>query len=191
MGPSAKLTADVFEERYGDLVAREHGECTTPYTLRKALTERKEPIHVTDGILKVWFAKHRVPDGAVKVSSAEELQEKYGSFPEEFAKEKPSMYKLMRALRERQPPIVASDSILKKWFKNYTNDDILKKRSKKYNKAKPTHKRPLSVLKRPAAAVSRTRFASPAQVEAAKKRIEESRARSNWKLHDITADRQW
>ena len=53
MAPKAKLTAALFQERYGDLVSREHADGATAYTLRVALGKRTPPIVVSDGLLKL------------------------------------------------------------------------------------------------------------------------------------------
>ena len=50
-----KLTAEFFQERYGDLVSEHFSQYTTAHTLRVALSERKPPIIVTDGMLKMWY----------------------------------------------------------------------------------------------------------------------------------------
>ena len=55
MAPKAKLTAAVFQERYGDLVSEHFSQYTTARTLRVALSDRKPPIIVTDGMLKMWY----------------------------------------------------------------------------------------------------------------------------------------
>ena len=55
MAPKVKLTAVVFQERYGDLVSELFSQYTTARTLRVALSERKPPIIVTDGMLKMWY----------------------------------------------------------------------------------------------------------------------------------------
>ena len=55
MAPKVKLTAAVFQERYGDLVSEHFSQYTTAHTLRVALSERKPPIIVTDGMLKMWY----------------------------------------------------------------------------------------------------------------------------------------
>ena len=52
MAPKGKLTATQFQEQYGDLVSREHADCTTPRVLKVALAQRRPPILVTDGIQK-------------------------------------------------------------------------------------------------------------------------------------------
>ena len=78
MAPKVKLTAALFQERYGNLVSEQFARYTTARTLRVALSERKPPIIVTDGMLKIWFANFRLPSDAVTVSSAEELHRRYG-----------------------------------------------------------------------------------------------------------------
>ena len=50
-----KFTAELFQERYGDLVSEHFAQYTTAHTLRVALSERKPPIIVTDGMLKMWY----------------------------------------------------------------------------------------------------------------------------------------
>ena len=92
MAPKSKITAAVFQETYGDLVAGEYPHCTTAYTLRVALANRQPPIVVSDAMLKVWFQTQRIPDGAVKVSSAQELQDKCGDFLGALALQYPTAY---------------------------------------------------------------------------------------------------
>ena len=55
MAPKVKLTAALFQERYGDLVSEHFAQYTTAHTLRVALSERKPPVIVTDGMLKMWY----------------------------------------------------------------------------------------------------------------------------------------
>ena len=73
MAPKSNLTAAVFQERYGELVSREYAQYTTAYKLRVALEQRRPPIKVSDGMLKVWLANTRMPADALQVSSAQEL----------------------------------------------------------------------------------------------------------------------
>ena len=97
MAPKKKLTAALFQELYGDLVSEHFAQHTTAYTLRIALSQRKPPIIVTDGILKLWFAKYRLPSDAVTVSSAEELHTRYGDVLPALAAQNPSGYRLRKA----------------------------------------------------------------------------------------------
>ena len=50
-----KFTAELFQEKYGDVVSAHFAQYTTAHTLRVALSQRKPPIIVTDGMLKVWY----------------------------------------------------------------------------------------------------------------------------------------
>ena len=97
MAPKVKLTAALFHERYGDLVSEHFAQHTTAYTLRIALSQRKPPIIVTDGMLKIWFDKYRLPSDAVTVSSAEELHTRYGDVLPALAAQNPSGYRLRKA----------------------------------------------------------------------------------------------
>ena len=99
MAPKKKLTAALFQELYGDLVSEHFAEYTTARTLRVALSQRKPPIIVTDGMLKHWFAKYRLPSYAVTVSSAEELHTRYGDVLPAIAAQNPTAYRLMKVLK--------------------------------------------------------------------------------------------
>ena len=99
MAPKLKLTAALFHERYGDLVSEHFAQCTTAHTLRIALSQRKPPIIVTDGMLKIWLAKYRLPGDAVTVSSAEELHTRYGDVLLAIAAQNPSPYHLTKVLK--------------------------------------------------------------------------------------------
>ena len=113
---SVRLTAVEFQERYGELVAQEYSECQTARTLQVALGKRRPPIVVSEAMLKIWFANQRIPADAVKVSSAEDLQAKCGSLLNGLAAQYPTSFKLCRVLKERTPPVYASDGVLKNWF---------------------------------------------------------------------------
>ena len=94
-------------------------EYTTARTLRVALSQRKPPIIVTDGMLKIWFAKFRLPSDAVTVSSAEELHRRYGDLLPALAAQNPTAYRLTRVLKARTPPLYVSDAVLKQWLLRY------------------------------------------------------------------------
>ena len=75
----ARLTADALQEKYGEELARPPlSDAKTPRMLMKALLERIPPIVATDGIMKTWFQKYRLPPGAIRISSAAELEATYG-----------------------------------------------------------------------------------------------------------------
>ena len=111
--PKVKLTAALFHELYGNLVSEHCAEYTTARTLRVALSQRKPPTIVTDGMLKIWFAKLRLPSDAVTVSSAEELHRKYGDLLPALAVQNPTAYRLMRVLNGMTPPLYVSEKVLK------------------------------------------------------------------------------
>ena len=119
MAPKKKLTAALFQELYGDLVSEHFAQHTTAYTLRIALSQRQPPIIVTDGMLKLRFAKFRLPSDAVTVSSAEELHRRYGDILPALAAQNPTAYRLMRVLQARTPPLYVSDAVLKQWLLRY------------------------------------------------------------------------
>ena len=100
-------------------MSEQYAQYTTPRTLRVALSQRHPPIIVTDGMLKMWFAKHRLPSDAVTVSSAEELHTRYGDILPALAAQNPTPYRLMRVLKARTPPLYVSDAVLKQWFLRY------------------------------------------------------------------------
>ena len=117
--PKVKLTAALFHELYGNLVSEQFAEYTTARTLRVALSQREPPIIVTDGMLKNWFAKSRLPSDAVTVSSAEELHRRYGDLLPAPAAQNPTAHRLRRVLKARTPPLYVSDAVLKQWLLMY------------------------------------------------------------------------
>ena len=125
MAPKVKLTAELFHERYGELVSEHFAQHTTAYTLRIALSQRKPPIIVTDGMLKLWFAKYRLPADAITVDSLEELHSGYGEVLPALAAQNPTVYRLNRVLKERTPPLYVSEEVLKRWFLRYFDGDLV------------------------------------------------------------------
>ena len=119
MPPQGKLTAALFQEQYGNLVSEHFAQYTTARTLRVALSQRKPPIIVTDGMLKTWFASFRVSSDAVTVSSADELDRTYGDILPALAAQNPTSYRLMRVLKGLTPPLCVSDGVLRQWFLRY------------------------------------------------------------------------
>ncbi len=109
MAPKCKMTALVFQERYGALVEREYGHCTNHRTPKVALAVRKPPIIVSDGLLRVWFEHNRVPSDAVQVSIAAELQDQYGGILCAVSVENCTSYKLQRLLKARSPSVLVSE----------------------------------------------------------------------------------
>ena len=101
------------------LVAEHFAQYTTARTLHVALSERKPPIIVADGMLKIWFAKFSLPSDAVTVSSAEELHRRYGDLLPALAAQNPTAHRLRRVLKARTPPLYVSDAVLTQLLLRY------------------------------------------------------------------------
>ena len=122
--PKAKerMTAAVFERKYGAMVRGKYGDVPTGRRLLAAL--RDDPsfflsAHVTEGVVRSWFANFRMPAGAVKVSSAHELDMLYGDVVAVLAEKHPTAYRLGKALRQRDPPVGAGDDVVRQWLIRY------------------------------------------------------------------------
>ena len=63
--------------KYGEVV-RSFGD-KSAYVMTKSLQQQIPPITATEGILKTWILKYRLPAGAVRVNDADELEVKYGN----------------------------------------------------------------------------------------------------------------
>ena len=61
-------------------------------------------------------------EGAVKITSSVELQEKYGDVVQLLVAEHHTAYRLCKALRNRTPPVSVTDGVAKEWFKRYHSD---------------------------------------------------------------------
>ena len=125
MTPKGKLTAALFQERYGTLVSEYFAQYTSARTLRVALSQFKPPILVTDRMLKFWCSKFRLPSDAVTVSSADELQSKYGDVLASLAAQNPTSRRLTRALKALTPPLYVAEHTLKTWFRMYFDADVI------------------------------------------------------------------
>ena len=124
MAPKEKLTAALLQEWYGNFVSEHFAQRTTAYTLRIALSQRRPPVIVTDGMLKLWFAKYRVPSDAVTVESVEELHTRYGDVLPALAAQNPTAYRLDKVLKGRTPPLHVSEEVLKRWLRRYFYRDL-------------------------------------------------------------------
>ena len=75
----ASLTANQFEKRYGAMCRAEYPDLGV-WALHTALKARQPPIVVSKGALEQWMKRRSIkPADAITVSSADELQEKYGT----------------------------------------------------------------------------------------------------------------
>lgn len=85
----------------------------------KALTSRRPPIRITHAAVKTWFSKYKTNPNQQSIQSATELHEKHAEIVTPLSKEYNTAYKLGAALRKLEPPIFASDGILKSWLMKY------------------------------------------------------------------------
>ena len=63
--------------------------------------------------------KYKVPEGAQTVSSALDLEERYGDTIRHLGLEYPTAYKFCRALREMEIPVCISNSTAQVWLQKY------------------------------------------------------------------------
>jgi len=71
----SSITAEQLQTKYGAELAQQSGGARA---LKNYLTGKYPRLNVSDQALKTWMAKYRLPEGAVRVDSAKELEEKYG-----------------------------------------------------------------------------------------------------------------
>ena len=115
----AAITAQQFEKRYGAMCRAEYPDLGGR-ALVTALAKRQPPIVVSFGVLEQWIKRKSMkPADAITVSSAEELQEKYGALVKGLVVLHPTAYKLCQALRSQSPAVYCSDGIAKQWMKKY------------------------------------------------------------------------
>ena len=115
----AKITEPQFEKRYGSLVRAEYADLNDR-ALLTALAARQPPIVVSRGVLQAWMKRRSIkPADAITVSSADQLQEKYGAVVKSLVVQHPTAYKPCQALKSQTPAIYCSDGIAKGWFKKY------------------------------------------------------------------------
>ena len=113
------LSADAFEQRYGAYVRRHFGWCPTAYKLRAAVSARYPFVKVSEGVLKSWIGKYRIPEGAARVSTVSGMVELLGDELDAYSRSNGSAFKLVRALRGRVPPVYVTDAAARTWFQRY------------------------------------------------------------------------
>ena len=114
------ITAAQFEKRYGNLVRAEYVEYTGYGALCTVLLARQPPIDGPHGVLIQRFKRKNIkPPDAIAVSSADDLQEKYGDFVKGLAPVHATAFKLCKALREQTPAVYCTDGIAKSWFNKF------------------------------------------------------------------------
>ena len=131
----SKATADDFQNKYGDELARAPlNAAKTARMLKKALLQRQPPIDVPEGVLKTWFNKYSANqevsqknDNAPKMT-ADAFQQEYGTELTQPPLSEAKTPRMMRkALLKRQPPVNITDAVCKTWFmKHYKPQNALR-----------------------------------------------------------------
>ena len=98
-------------------------DVTSAIVLRKRLLDRKPSIKVGVAVCRGWLQQYRPIEGAVKIESAEDLEEKYGDLTRQYAVDNPTAYLLCKAYRARTPPVFITDGVAKQWFLKYCGGD--------------------------------------------------------------------
>ena len=116
----SKLTALDLQEQYGDvLTSAPFRDCASPFLLRGALASRDPPVEVSLGVVTMWWTKYKLPEGAVTVTSAQDLEQRFGDSIRHLALEYPTAFKLCKALRSRVPPLCISDMVARVWLQQH------------------------------------------------------------------------
>ena len=77
------------------------------------------PIIISEGILKTWFEKYRLPAGAVKVADAAALQDQCGAILPALAARTSRVSDIMRELKNMTPSVHASHNVITRWLRTY------------------------------------------------------------------------
>ena len=115
----ACITAAQFGKRHGALCRAEYSGYTGYEALRTVLLQRHPQIDVPAGVLRQWLKRSVKPADAITVSSAEDLQEKYGDLVKGLVLVHATAYRLCQAFRLQSPAVYCSDGIAKQWIKKY------------------------------------------------------------------------
>ena len=116
------LSGKQLHDQYGELL-QQPPFCTaaSPYLLHIALSSRSPPIDVSIAAVNTWWKKYKHGQIQLSVSSAKELQEKYGDIAKALAVNNSSGYLLVKALRDGEPAVYISDGVARQWLKLYFN----------------------------------------------------------------------
>ena len=105
-------------------------DAASPYFLHKALVEREPPVNVTYSSVKEWWKQYR--EGLVEGASvgdsrmtALRFEEQYGERVRPLVPSNRTAYKLARAMATLNPPVFASDGVLKQWIHKYSGCDFV------------------------------------------------------------------
>ena len=113
-----------LQSRYGSILSQPPlSDVTSAIVLRKTLRERKPSIQVGIAVCRLWLQQYRPIEGAVRVKTAAELEEKYGEWTRQYAIDNATAYLLCKAYRQRTPPVYVTDEVAKRWFLKYYGGD--------------------------------------------------------------------
>ena len=116
------LSAQQLHQQYGELLQQPpFCNAASPYLLHIALSNRSPAIDVSMAAVKTWWQKYKQGQIELSVSSAKELQEKYGDIAKALAVNNSSGYLLVKALRDGEPAVYISDGVARQWLKQYFN----------------------------------------------------------------------
>ena len=82
-----------------------------PYWLHQSLRSRAPPVAVSVKVVAEWWRQHRPGGGRFSVSSAQELDEKYGEVARALLDGSITAYVLCKKLSQREPPVYVSDGV--------------------------------------------------------------------------------
>ena len=120
MAPKKKLlTSADLQEQYADTLKRSpYCDARSPFLLHKAL-QTLMPGRITIAAVKHWWDVYRSVEGADRISTAQQLQDRHGDSIAHLAQECKTAWKLCNTLSKRQPPIFVSNSIAKEWLRDF------------------------------------------------------------------------
>ena len=118
--PRSKLTASELQEQYGEVLASApFCDCPSAYLLQRKLASRQPPVEASLQCVRTWWSKYRLPEGAVTVPSAQDLEEGYGDAIRHVGLEFPTAFTLCRALRAKEPPLCITNKVAEVWLQKY------------------------------------------------------------------------
>ena len=117
--PLKALTAAEVHERYAAALTRSpYCDAASPYYLHKAL-QTLVPNGITHSAVKTWWDVYRNVEGADRISTAQQLQDRHGDSISHLAEQCKTAFVLCSTLRKMQPPIFVSNSIAKQWLRDF------------------------------------------------------------------------
>ena len=111
------MDATALENHFGDLLRSDECKDLKMRALYKFLEARS--IKTTEGQVRYWIQKYRLPAGAIEIHTVEELQEKYGQEIRTAYAAHTTSHKLMTALNARDPCVRITRQVAENWLRRY------------------------------------------------------------------------